>query len=199
MSCDWFYLAANSSSGGWILVAAVWSSGSWMQVTADSILRLTRVSAAGEELRLILSCGWLEFWRLDTSCGCLEFGQLDASYGWFHPKAGSGSGAWIGVAADFILRLTRVPAAEYELQLIPSHGWLKFRRLDTSCDWLRPTADLSSSGWIWNTADSILRLTQVLAAGCDLRLILSCDWLEFRWLDTNCSWFYAAANSSFIL
>ena len=40
-------------------------------------------------------------------------------------------------------------------------------------------ADLSSGGWIRVTADSILRLTRVPAAGCDLRLIPSCGWLEF--------------------
>ena len=95
------------------------------------------------------------------------------------------------------MRLTRVPAAGYELRLTPSHSWLEFRRLDTSCGWLRPTADLSSCGWIRVTADSILRLTRVPAAGYDLRLIpscgltrvlaaryelqliLSCGWLEF--------------------
>ena len=54
-SCSWFYPAANSSSRGWI------------QVTADSILRLTRAPAPGSDLRLIPSCGWLEFLQLDRS------------------------------------------------------------------------------------------------------------------------------------
>ena len=120
--------------------------------------------------------------------------------------------------ADSILRLTRVPAAGYELwlsrvpvagcklQLIPSCGWLKFWRLDTSCGWLRPTADMSSGGWIRVaavlsssgrikvTADSILRLTRVPAAGDNLRLIPSCGWLEFGRLDTSCSWSHPAAG-----
>ena len=56
------------------------------------------------------------------------------------------------------MRLTRVPAAGYELRLTPSHGWLEFLRLDTSYSWLNPTADSSSGGWIRLKADSILRL-----------------------------------------
>ena len=79
-SCGWFYPAADSSSSGWI------------RVVDDSILQLTRVPAAGYELRLIQSCKWLEFLRLDTSCGWLEFRQLNMSCGWFYPAAGSNSG-----------------------------------------------------------------------------------------------------------
>ena len=141
MSCSWLYPAANSSSGGWIRVVVVSSSGGWIQVTADSILRLTRVPAAG-----------------------------------------------------------------YELRLTPSHGWLEFRWLDTSCGWLHLTADLSSGRWIRVTADSILPLTRVRAAGYDLRVIPSILQLtpvfrccEFRWLDKSCRWFYPEADSSVIL
>ena len=78
-------------------------------VAADSIMRLTRVPAAG------------------YGCGCLEFRRLNTSYGWFHPTADSSSDSWIRlkadsihpaadsssdglirVAGDSILRLTRV-------------------------------------------------------------------------------------------
>ena len=103
---------------------------------------------------------------------------------------------WIRVAADFILRLTRVPAAGYKIPLIPSYGWLGFRWLDRSCGWLRPTSDSSSSGWIRVAADSVLRLIWVLAAGYELQLTPSYDWLEFRWLDTTSAWFHPAADSS---
>ena len=95
-SCGWFYSATNSSFGGWIRVAAVSSCGDWIQVTADSILWLTRVLAAGYELRPTLPHGWLEFWRLDTSCR------------WLRPTADPSSGSSIRVAADSILRLTWV-------------------------------------------------------------------------------------------
>ena len=39
------------------------------------------------------------------------------------------SGRWIRLKADSILRLTRVPAARYKLQLILSCGWLEFYTL----------------------------------------------------------------------
>ena len=67
-SCGWFYPVADPIPSGWIRVAAIsipdsWiqvtfesSSDGWIQVTADTILRLTRVPAAGYELQLILSC-----------------------------------------------------------------------------------------------------------------------------------------------
>ena len=40
----------------------------------------------------------------------------------------------------------------------------------------------------YSAADSILQLIRVPAAGYELRLILSHDWLEFRRLDTSCGW-----------
>ena len=89
-------------------------SGGWTRVAADSVPLLTRFPAAGYELQLTRSNGWLEFWRLDTS------------YSWLHPTADSSSGGWIGLKVDSILRLTRVPAAWYELQLILSCSWLEF-------------------------------------------------------------------------
>ena len=69
------------------------------------------------------------------SCSWLEFRWLDTSYSWLHPTADSSSGGWIWLKANSILwltmscgwlelRLTRVPAARYELQLIPFDLWL---------------------------------------------------------------------------
>ena len=87
-SCGWFYPMTDSSSCDGIRVAS------------DSILRLTWVLATGYELRLILSRSWLELRRLDTSCS------------WLYPAADSSFGCWMRVAADSILRLTWVPAAE---------------------------------------------------------------------------------------
>ena len=85
-SCGWFHPTTDLSSGGWI------------RVGADSILRLTWVSAAGFEFRLILSYGWLEFQRLHKSRS------------WFSPAAESSSSGWKQVVAHFITWLTRVPA-----------------------------------------------------------------------------------------
>ena len=102
------------------------------------------------------------------------------------------------VGADSILRLTRAPAAGYELRLsrapaagtqvtadsscglrlTPSHGRLEFRRLETSYSRPHSTADSSSGGWIRLKADTILRLTRVLAARYELQLIPSCSWLQ---------------------
>ena len=132
--CNWFYPAANSSPRGWKWVAAVSSSDGWLQLKFDLILQLTQIPAAGYELRLILSCGWLEFRWLDTSCG------------WLRPTTDGSSGSWIWVTADSVLQLTQVLVAGYDLRLILSCGWLRF------------------------AADSILRLTRVPPAWLDLRL-----------------------------
>ena len=121
------------------------------------------------------------------------------SCGWFYPAAGYELRLSRVPAAGCKLRLSRDPTAGYKLRLTPTCDWLEFRRLDTGCGQLRQTADLSSGGWIRVTVDYILRLTRVPAAGYDLRLIPSCGWLELRRLDTSCSWFYPAADSSFIL
>ena len=78
--------------------------------------------------------------------------------------ADSSSGCSIGVAADSVRRLTRVPAIGYELQLTPSHDWLEFQRLDRtyswfilrltmSCDWFYPATDSSLGGLTQNAAD----------------------------------------------
>ena len=83
---------------------------------------------AGYELRLTLSHCWLEFQRPDTS------------YSWLHPTVDLSSGGCIRHKADSILRLTRVPAARYELQLIPS------------CRCVRFAAESSSAGWTWLAA-----------------------------------------------
>ena len=68
-------------------------------------------------LRRTLCHNWLEFWWLDTS------------YSGLHPTADSSSGGWIGLKADYILRLTRVPTTWYELQPILSCSWLELYTL----------------------------------------------------------------------
>ena len=110
-------------------------------------------------------------------------------------------------AAGFKLRLNRVPVTGYKLRLTPSYSWLEFWRLDTSCGclkfrrldttygWLHPTADSTSGNWIRVAVDSILQLILVPAAGYELWLILSCGWIEFRQLDTSCSWLCPMADS----
>ena len=112
----------------------------WIQVVAARVpatgykLRLCRVPAAGYKLRLNPSYGWIDFRRLDTGCGQLR------------TMADLSSGSWIRVTADYILRLTWVPAAGYDLRLIPSCDWLRVtddlilrltrvRRLDSTCGW----------------------------------------------------------------
>ena len=92
------------------------------------------------------------------------------------------SSGWIRVAADSILQLTQVSLADSILRLTMSCGWLEFRQLGTSYSWLHPTADSGSSSWIRLKADSILRLT------------ISCDWLDFLRLDTSYSWFHPGAD-----
>ena len=179
--------------------------------TTDFTLRLTRFLEAEYELRLILSCGQLEFRQLNMSCGCLEYLRLDTSYDWvelrrldtsygrLHPMADSSSGGWIRVTADSILQLTRVPVVGYSLRLTPSHGWLEFWQLDTGCGRFRPPTELSSGSWIRVTADYILRLTPVPTTGYDLRLIPTCGWLRVaadsilrltrvHRLDSTCGW-----------
>ena len=92
-SCGWIRVAVISSPGGWIQVTTKSRFGGWIRVTAESMLRLTRVPAAGYGLRPTPYHGWL------------EFRQLDTSYSWLHPTADSNSGGWIGLKADSILWL----------------------------------------------------------------------------------------------
>ena len=99
----------------------------------------------------------------------------------------SSLGGWIQVTADYIMRLTRVPVVGYELRLTLSH-WIEFRRPDTSYSWLHPTAGSSSDGWIRLKADSILQLTRVLAARCELQLIPSCSWLRVAADSSSAGW-----------
>ena len=118
LPCGWIRVAAVSRPGGWIQVTTESSSSGWIQVTADSILWLTRVSAARYGLRLTPSNGWL------------EFRQLDTSYSWLYPTADSSSGGWNWLKADSILRLTT------KILLILFCGWLE------SAGWTRLAADL---------------------------------------------------------
>ena len=121
-SCDWFYPAAGYE------------------------LRLSRVPAAGYKLWLSRVLAARYKLRLTPSSGCLEFRRLDKGCGWLLPTADLCSGSWIRVTGHYILRLTRVPVAGYDLRLIPSCGWLRVatdsilqltgvRRLDSTCGW----------------------------------------------------------------
>ena len=134
------------------------------------------------QLRLILSYGWLEFWGLNTSCGWFCPAADSSSGGWIRVAAVSSSDGWIHITAASILRLTWVSA------------------VDTSCGWFHPPADSSFGGWIRIVADSssydwpeFRRLDTSYSwfhrpADYELRLILSCGWLEFRRLDLTCGW-----------
>ena len=113
---------------------------------------MTCIPAAGYELRLILSYGWLEFHQLEKSCG------------WFYLAADWSSDGWIQVAADSITRLFRVSVAGYKLWLTLSCGWLDSQRLDTIYSWFHPAAgyglrlfcsvaDSRSAGWIQLVTD----------------------------------------------
>ena len=116
----------------WLILSYDWLE---FRVAADSIIQLTRVLVAGNELRLILSHSWLEFQRLDRSCGWFhhnswfEFQRVNASCGWFHTMAISSSGSWIRAMTDSIL-------------------WLA-----TSCGRFCPAADSRSADWIRLAAD----------------------------------------------
>ena len=129
-SCSWFYPAADPISGDWI------------RVVADYILRPTRSPAASYNLRLS------RVPAVDSSYDWFELWQRDTKYVWFHPTTDSSSSGWKRVAADSILRLTRVPAARYNLQL----SWF-ILRLTTSCGWFYSAADSSSGDWARNVAD----------------------------------------------
>ena len=160
------------------------------------------LSCALLQLRLILSCGWPDFRGLNTSCDWLFLRPTRASAAAYDLRLS-------GVpTAGFKLRLSRVTAAGYKLRLTPSYGWLefrqldtscgrlKFRSLDTSCGWLHSTADSSSGSWIRVATDSILWLTLVPSAGYRFRLILSCGWLDFWRLHTDCSWLCPTSDLS---
>ena len=125
------------------------------------------------------SCGQLELRRLHTTCGCLESRRLDSSYDWVELLRLDTSYGWL----------------EFR-QLDTSCGRLKFRPLDTSCGWLHSTADSSSGSWIRVATDSILWLTLVPSAGYRFRLILSCGWLDFWRLHTDCSWLCPTSDLS---
>ena len=187
--CGWPNFRGLNTSCGWLIV----SYGQlefWRLHTSCGCCESWQLDLSYDWVefqQLDTSYGWLEFQWLDTSCSCLKIWQLDTSYGWLHPTADSSSSSWIQVVADSIFQLTLVPPAGYKLQLILSCGWLEFWLLDKSCSWLHPTTDSSFSGWIWVTTDSILWLTRVPVAWCDLQLIHPA---------ADYGWFYPAANSS---
>ena len=160
-----------------LILSCGWpDSWGWIRVVPDSILRPNQVTAAGYNLRLsrVPADGFnLRLSRVPAVGYKLRLNPMadSSSGGLIRVEAVSSYGEWIQVTTDSILRLTLVPSAEYELRLILSYGQLEFQQLDTSCSWLRPTADVSSGGWIRVTADFILRLTRVPAARYDLQLI----------------------------
>ena len=104
-------------SYGWLRFQQLNKSCGWIRAAADTVPRLTRVPAGGYK------------WRLTPSLGWLEFGRVDTSWGWLHPMAEWSSRGWIWVTADSTLRLTRVLAPWYELQLILSYGCLEYYTL----------------------------------------------------------------------
>ena len=100
----------------------------------------------------------------------------------------------VTAAADFILRLTRIPTTGYQLRLILFCGLLEFRRLDTGYSWFHHTAGSSSSGWIRVVADSITSLTRIPATGYDFWLTVSCGWRQSQWLYMSYSWLQHVTN-----
>ena len=134
--------------------AAEWTSSTTVSTEKKNLPQLPRISIGvlscgfqTLQLRLILSCGWLEFWGLNTSCGWFCPAADSSSGDWIRVAAVSSSGGWIQITVASILRLTWVSAVGYELQLIPSPGWLEFRRLDPSCGWLEFLRLTPSYGW----------------------------------------------------
>ena len=155
------------------------------------------------QLQLDLNCSWFcpavdlsyggwirvvtdSILRLDTisswfHTALTQVWRLDTSCYWFHLVPDSSSSGCILVATDLILWLTRVWAVGYELWLTPSCGWLEFRWLHTNWGWDILLTQVPAAG-------NELRLTRVPVDGYDLQLILSYGWLELRWLDSACGW-----------
>ena len=117
LSCGWLEFQGQNASCSWFYPAANSSSDDWIRVTAESILRLTRAPAPGSELRLIPSCGWI------------EFRQMDTSYSWLHPTDDTTSSGWIRLKAVSIQQLTK------------TCGWLEFQKLHSSYSWFHPATD----------------------------------------------------------
>ena len=114
---------------------------------AEYNLRLSQVQAAGCRLWLIPSYGWLELRQLDMSCGWFYPAVNSSSGGWIRVAAASSSDSRVWVTAGYILQLTQVPAAWFDLRLIPSCRYLcvaadsvlwptQVHRLDSTCGWL---------------------------------------------------------------
>ena len=117
------------------------------------------------QLRLILSCGWIQVTAVSSPAG------------WIQITTQLSSGGWIQVTVNS----TRVPAAGYGLRSTPSHGCLEFWQLDTIYSWLHSTVESSSGGcydlrlipscgWLRVAADSLLSLTRVRRLGSN------CGW-----------------------
>ena len=104
-SYDWVKSWPLDTSFGWLHPTAYSSSGGWIRVVADSILQLTRVPAAGYELQLTPSYGWLEFRRLDRSYRRFIL-WLTGSCGWFYSMADSSSAGWTRNVADLYFNIS---------------------------------------------------------------------------------------------
>ena len=175
----------------------------------SSEIELQFVTAATDSiLRLDTSCGCLESQRLDTSYDWVEFWQLDTSYGWLLPTADLCSGSWIRVTGHYILRLTRVPVAGYDLRLIPSCGWLRVatdsilqltgvRRLDSTDLYFNISSNFKDLFWkichfygLFSTEWFQLPLIQALAAASRTLKKLEEAWSSLKKLqDPSCDWF----------
>ena len=114
---------------------------------AEYNLWLSQAQAAGCRLWLIPSYGWLELRQLGTSCGWFYPAVNSSSGGWIRVAAASSSDSRVWVTAGYILQLTQVPAAWFDLRLIPSCRYLcvaadsvlwptQVHRLDSTCGWL---------------------------------------------------------------
>ena len=120
------------------LVIAATDSILWLTqiLGAEYKLQLSQVQADGCRLWLIQSYGWLELPQLDMSCGWFYPAVNSSSGGWIQVVAVSSSDSRVRVTAGYILQLTWVPAAGYNLRLILPCGQLE------SIGWTRLVADL---------------------------------------------------------
>ena len=71
LSWSWLEFRWFDTSCVWLRPTDDLSSDGWIRVKAHSILQLTWYPAAGYDLMLIPSCGWLELRWLDSTCGWL--------------------------------------------------------------------------------------------------------------------------------
>ena len=191
--------------GNW---AAVCYSCDWFYPAAGYELWLSRVPAAGYKVWLSRVLAARYKLRLTPSSGCLEFRRLDKGCGWLLPTADLCFGSWIRVTGHYILRLTRVPVAGYDLRLIPSCGWLRVatdsilqltgvRRLDSTDLYFNISSNFKDLFWkichfygLFSTEWFQLPLIQALAAASRTLKKLEEAWSSLKKLqDPSCDWF----------